>query len=1417
MGDRRQPDRTRSEAEVARLRATRDQLLRAKRAKRLPPDGVEALAECGFRIAVAAGTPADESLSLLREAVRLDGANPKYPYHLARLYLRSGQFDAAAAALQVAVRLCPTSHRLWTHVGVLQRELNARYFGDTRYEPDALRDRADQIVTGVAEGVDAFPPQLLGFTPPVSKASEEEKARQGRSRPQNPTPDANGATGPRAGFRAPPRLTRPKTCRWTGVHDLRVEHLLQAAPTKARLAKLLPLLERAVAAAAERRGGFGGFCILAVLWVVSGYPVATIRRLMRPLAGDWDGPSRRLLDSVCELAEAPPAELPGRLARALEEQTLPLVLVAVLHRRRLLARPLSFRGLGIVRAARRLLAEARQSPAASHDSDATDLARRLLHAVEALFTPPPEELKDEPPKDRSGPARDPAALEAEFAGLERAAVQLSELRTKAFLFLKEDLGTRLQATLDAAPLARAVADRTLFDHLVAALRQVSEQGVARVEAVLEGIAAQASQPPEFQHRQDECLKKFRDLQQLGNFVKALARLDKQLQPLRDQAPSQAGTPTEALAAILAQVRSALPAEPGNSDADAPARLGEYTRQADELAAALERDWVRLRELVAIHKQNNPPLAAAERAEAIDIRGRAEAAFARATALVTELAGLKSSGQVPAAELPACEVTEKRLLGVGERTGPFRRNFVALRLPDGPAAAPSPAQADRGPPPPPTVRTGVEGLAQALEYVDRAIDRCFALAEATFAAYSPAALRQPELRDLRFTVLARKAETWYRLGRRDLARRVWARLLREDRLDAGVLTNLAVCDTLSGSAVQALASWRILIEVLYFFDLVADDPRPHAARRATIHGALGASYAPPALGEKEDTGWEERLDPVAVIAFLSGPNSVRNFVEHKLHEGFNARLQAVSPHALVGVGQSDGRDVREWAMTRWWEFQAVVRDGLPARVRAGVDGLVRRHLTRAAGECGTVRRLKTPAAVKQQDDHKRLLDFVAESVQLRFRLFLMLGRVRDHAGQVSSFAGVLELLRLDLVPYDVSPEMLRAAAARVGLEPDKLRGIVKAGIEGFIIAALRALLDHPTDEADATRRRDLFGRMLAQVVPHPEMKDTLPFIDSPHAYKTFSEKWFPDKSPASMIPVVRRWHAAYPAMAGVAFELGVSLLRLSHTAGPAEAPALEKEASAALEAGARNGFFPSSVEACVRQLAVLMQGQGQTDAALALLEQFRDAATTETNRAVLTHMALQMRFQSAIQNEQHETAVQIGTELLADDDNDLKTAKNFMTVFEHAAKRTRKDVGRRHLWDVITAWAGRAEHRWKKQGDDDEHGDPDALTPVTIERVLAQRDATVVQVVVAVHTDEGEAWDLVPLTGALTELLRDHPELVGAAYFRMLAWDMIAEAAADPVEKEDAGKNAVADARTVSKRSKDAQHKTTAKSILDKYT
>lgn len=142
----------------------------------------EALLEAWFRLALHRETPFEKAVRYLKSAYRIDNTNPRYSYHLGRLYFLSGNFDKASHYLRIATEHCPTSHRIWAHIGLLQREIEEKYKGNSSYQKNVLNESATKIDQIIKSGKHEFSKDLLIFEPPPcdTKKDFEEPASSGK-------------------------------------------------------------------------------------------------------------------------------------------------------------------------------------------------------------------------------------------------------------------------------------------------------------------------------------------------------------------------------------------------------------------------------------------------------------------------------------------------------------------------------------------------------------------------------------------------------------------------------------------------------------------------------------------------------------------------------------------------------------------------------------------------------------------------------------------------------------------------------------------------------------------------------------------------------------------------------------------------------------------------------------------------------------------------------------------------------------------------------------------------------------------------------------------------------------------------------------------------------------------------------------
>ncbi|MFG2717445.1 hypothetical protein ACGFW5_03925 [Streptomyces sp. NPDC048416] len=511
---------------------------------------LDALVEASFRLGVHPATEPARALTLLVRAHRLDNANPKHSYHVGLLHLRHGRLDAAVRWLTAAAELSPTHHRVWAHLSLAHRQLAASG-ADGHDGHEDNRTRAEAIAETIRAGRHDFDPE-------AARAAE----------PALP-------------------LLRPGECRWSGVHDMAADARLRGRTAERSRDVLAAELESVAELAARRRGGTAAFTVLAVQWMVYGYPSATVRRLAQPLRQD-DGPAIRLLNLVCDLFETDRAELPRRLAACLADGSLPDTLTALIHRHRLFWRPLRFPDLGAHAAARAF-------------TDGEDPARHekaLRCAHKALGAGPPAPMEDAAAP--AAAAREAAGPDERLAVFEEAAARLSSLGDDALGHAKT---LAKSAVSDAAAFARALGDTEILSGLVGGLEGVRQAWLEALQRFKDAEpAGLVMEFDAFRRRVEECEALFQ--QPLGSLRSILHKKVERKLAGREQEFAGTAPAASAQALALGERLSALEAwqPPGIAAAGAsaagadripeppppPADAGPRERVAHALGAAEAR-------------------------------------------------------------------------------------------------------------------------------------------------------------------------------------------------------------------------------------------------------------------------------------------------------------------------------------------------------------------------------------------------------------------------------------------------------------------------------------------------------------------------------------------------------------------------------------------------------------------------------------------------------------------------------------------------------------------------------------------------------------------------------------------------------------------------------------------------------------
>ncbi len=954
--------------EARALSAQLEELEAALRERGPGPELDVALAECRFRLAVHPDTLPGEALRHLAEALRLDAVNPKYPYHIARIYWLAGDLERAGEWLEGAFRACPTSHRLWSHMSRLQFEMALAYAGISPHALDELRSRGKSIASAILAGTDTLEDAV--FTLDVSAADTDNRSVDsgGKARCPADTENAGDPAGAEA-TEAVPRITNAGRCRWPGVAEVLVWEALAKKPTKQSLEGVMPIFERIAAGHASRPDGTPRFAQLAIEWLVCGYPPDTVRRLREGVRGP--SPALDLLDLVLDLYEMPTSDVPSAMARELTvggSGALPPLLGAVIHDRRILWKRPVFEGYSAYRRARRLLQRDRAEPSKEQLEEAARHTFALSKAVDRLVPKPPKRVADFRLATRES-AEGSADSEAELRELEGAAERLGEIRVQMMADVK-----RIEAAAsdleDSEAYAAVRADRAAVEDLLGAFALASTAGTERLERVIASIGAMDDEgaadagersryTQEIERRKVACQAGFTELTKSGGARLRFKRIDMRLQDAFHRFPeSDDAEPSPNLRRMLAEVRAFVPT-----------------------AERTERD-----------------------------------------------------------QEPAFEAYD----GGG--------------------------------------RTGMDALEHVLSTLDDRIEKLFGELYDSFIPYETVIDRLPAMSMLRRSVRSAHAEMLHRMGRRSETRRLWQHSLREDRVNPGILHNVAVCDTYSRNLGRSLSSWQAYAEVLYYLDVVSGDPSMHAAGRAELHRSLAGAYGP-SIEMDERNNVEADVEEVASL--LSNPARLRHFVDHYLLFALNEKLNRQSPYLVLGVKSSDSEETMEKARDRLTGFVKSLAPLFPERVRDAFTDTCVRRFEQALAVC--VPRADMPAPPRPSEQELEAeTDFLVSVIKQKYSLRAVL--IRDGAIERAEGATyAFQIPRLDEIPLDLSEQIGEKAAGQLGAHLQVFRDMFGDLLEGVIVK---------TFKSDIGRNPPVYRELISACRRNPSMERVAELIDRP---------------------------------------------------------------------------------------------------------------------------------------------------------------------------------------------------------------------------------------------------------------------------------------------------------------------------------
>lgn len=1110
----------------------------------LESDKQEAVAEILFRIAIHTETNPKEAFEKLRKAYKLDGTNPKYAYHLARLYYIHGDFGKSAIWLNKAAELCPTSHRIWTHISLIQKELNNHFKEDSEYEPDELKKVGEKIFDNVKKGIDVFKEELMIFQPHRSIASiqSEQRKKQGTSSGVNTSYNQEENSDSKKEPTTTERILNKRTCRWTGVYDLEIEALLENLPSERNRDILLPKLEEILVLIPNRKRGVSAFVIIAIEWLLSGYPVTTIQRLAKKLPDNQDLKWIALLNHVCELYECDLQKLPEMLGRYLDDGNIPSIIAAIVHKQRLLWHPFNFSKVSSFASAKKLIKEYPTGVSIvvdNFDEDIMEYIQSLKLLGDSLNPQKKKDIEDLPLNKTEVPEFDLTTSKERLDALTTASEEAIRIKQSAFTFLKESIEVRLINIKNDDDYSRVVQDLSAFRKLTEALSDFAKKGLEKLEVVMKYVATLTDQEVDLSFRSNlgNCKNKYSELVVLGNFQKILIRLEKKLKDSEARFTIFDVKPDQTIEFHIKRLTTLIPDDKGitsqsSEDNETINDLNLLEKKAKEISITFDLHWRILKELVT--KKQNGVLMDSEKTEVSNIASFIKESQIFIESTLVQLLNMRNSGTC--LDIARLDKLEPLVKNLNIRITPFNKNLNKLEVLKT-NSTPVKPQEESGENQESHILTSIEKLSFEVNRIDKEIAKLFQQMDMTFSEYSDVGRNSEPVHSLYAMMKTRQAEVYYRLGNRTESRKIWNSLVVKDRLNLGILKNLAVCDFYNQDISRSLASWKNYCEALYFYAIINNNPYNKARERAEFHENYANAFTPAFFDAKVDShDWRKNISTEALIVFLRSPSRLRSYFDHKILAIFNRKLDFTSPPLVIGVSRIDNEENRTEAKKKLEDFTNIACVLLPQSVQSMLSKLCKDYFTDAYINCKNPESLTIKKDPAYSDEKDQQMHWVLEVCQVLFKFYLVMFD-KEVMQEVGSFDLFVQFQRLKEVPIKLNNSFLQPALQKFGLTDYdsylKLHeNLTRKIVESIMFQIIR---DIP-DSAGKARQQYLYKELIEEWVIRTEFEEFFDFIDDPQScYPEVVFDAFKNETSnrAAAIIELRKLHEKLPHITGPA--------------------------------------------------------------------------------------------------------------------------------------------------------------------------------------------------------------------------------------------------------------------------------------------
>lgn len=1202
-----------------------EKINRLDKVKDIKVEHSEARAEAYFRLALHPDTPSQEAIANLKNAIRIDSANPKYPYHVARLYLLHGELEQAENWLRKSIVLCPTSHRLWIHISILQRVVyEERFIERDGYNKKDFIDRIDAILTKIKEGESQFSSKDLTFKPEPAerakpKAKQESKASDDNEQ-ENPSNDHDTFD-----FSKVERMDRNSKCRWSGVLDVEIENRLNGAISKKNLQSIFDNIDKMKDFKETRPYWDTSFLIVCIECLLAGYPVNQIRTLFEEFKGQIDKEISNILDIICACYENEINKVPQILSVSLKEKQIPHILAALIHFKRVLWRPIEFEEKEIFQWAQELMDDVIEDQVSDEEKQkrltTIDIYfKKLVSAIKKLHAPPPDPFKDMNKSSVQMVEIDAKNAEEVINRIEILGQKLTTLRKNIFEYTKMTLEPLAKEIQDDESFSKVLCGREMIAKIVIQCDEVSKKALTLINHVKkqteEKIGAQEL-GDDFAERVEKCGKEYKTK---FAFDRVIPRIENHIKKAEDNYNRLDLEPVEELrdylnesGKILSDIENCMTGGNGERIND----LGDLENEYKHLNEQYENCWIKVKKIVPTSQKRELGEEELNTCREIqlfidnDYRQRVEQ-------------GINTLDKIKKMALQNIDPTKteslkNKYIDLKNHIKSFEKKFELVSLPMVEDSNNNKQDSIIDEKLRKITAKGEDGLKQVLLLAEKEIDGLVTKATKSFNAYSDEDRNHTIFQSLECMIMSDAAALYYRLGLYEKATELWNQILGIDLLNIPALNNLAVAATIhSNHHSNILLSWKYYCEALYFYAVAAGDPTEKSPERSCLHRNFASAYTVGYIVENQERRRDDEEVQRLFLSFISSSNCLKEFMHHKLAEMLNRKLDFKVPTLVLGVDRSTSIEKREKAYHQIKEFVDMVCKELPERIRGSFKKICLDYIDQSFEDSKDIEGLVLKKHAKYEDEKKKQLEWLQDIYQLKYQMYDGIeklttekkdkkrAKIEGWVRKIRHIDFIFILDKLNQIPADLDISLREGAVANLKLgEPSLLIELFDGFLDPVVFDVLVYPLNRNEDQFEKEREfcfrlftqivksfskyRDFWERFIDKIIKNIDdeneqaayLKQLIEAYDKPM-------KFYPEKVRLAItngkdfdkaVDALEEWCDLYPEITGPAYHLSYFLERLERS----------EEAIPYLEQAVKMGFWEEGVKQCKERLSELKVG------------------------------------------------------------------------------------------------------------------------------------------------------------------------------------------------------------------------------------